>query len=259
MAHESEGHWFEPVADHLGSAYLRYSFTKGTKREVDAIEALAGLDPGSRLLDVGCGPGRHALEFARRGYEVVGVDVSSTFIDLATEAAEAAGLANVSFSCVDARELGADAEFDLVISLCQGAFGLTGGPSAPTAPVDGVVPLELDEPLLSRFAQAVRPGGLVVVSAFSAYFQLRFAGEDNTFDATAGVNHERTTVLNPDGEPMDTDLWTTCYTPRELRLLARQVGLSPEAIHGVEPGQYGWGEPNTDCPEFLLVARRPLS
>jgi hypothetical protein len=31
-------HWFEPVADHLGDAYLRYSFTKGTRQEIDAIE-----------------------------------------------------------------------------------------------------------------------------------------------------------------------------------------------------------------------------
>ena len=40
-------HWFEPIADHLGSAYLRYSFTKGTVQEVDflmeAMEAMGSL------------------------------------------------------------------------------------------------------------------------------------------------------------------------------------------------------------------------
>ena len=39
-------HWFEPIADHLGSAYLRYSFTKGTVQEVDHIVAALGLAPG---------------------------------------------------------------------------------------------------------------------------------------------------------------------------------------------------------------------
>jgi len=57
-------HWFEPIADHLGAAYLRYSFTKGTRQEVDAVVGWLGLRPGMRVLDVGCGPGRHAHELA---------------------------------------------------------------------------------------------------------------------------------------------------------------------------------------------------
>ena len=65
-----EPHWFEDVADHLGSAYLRYSFTKGTEQEVDFLVDALGLEPGMRVLDVGCGPGRHAHALARRGIEV---------------------------------------------------------------------------------------------------------------------------------------------------------------------------------------------
>ena len=51
-------HWFEPLAEHMGSAYLRYSFTKGTVQEVTALEAMLDLPPDARVLDVGCGPGR---------------------------------------------------------------------------------------------------------------------------------------------------------------------------------------------------------
>ena len=86
-------HWFEPVAEHLGSAYLRYSFTKGTVREVDTLVDLLGLSPGMRVLDVGCGPGRHAHELARRGIAVHGVDISQRFVDLAT----AAGIEGATF------------------------------------------------------------------------------------------------------------------------------------------------------------------
>src|SRR5215831_16355018 len=77
-----------------------------------------------RVLDVGCGPGRHAHALARRGIEVVGVDISRRFVDLA--AAEAPP--GATFVRADARALPYDAEFDAAISLCQGAFGLAGGP-----------------------------------------------------------------------------------------------------------------------------------
>ena len=213
---------------------------------------LAGVAPGARVLDVGCGPGRHALELARRGFQVVGVDISQTFVDLAREAAVAEDLDAAEFQVGDARNLKFDSEFDLVISLCQGAFGLTGGPGAEP---DTLV-RELDEPVLAGMANAAKIGGTVVVSAFSAYFQLRFEQEQDSFDAELGVNTETTTVRNVAGENQEVQLWTTCYTPRELRLLARTVGLTPIGLHGVTPGRYRQAPPATDCPEFLLVTRR---
>ena len=252
----ADAHWFEPVADHLGEAYLRYSFTRGTVAEIDGILGMADLQPGARVLDVGCGPGRHVLELARRGFEVTGVDISRRFVDLARGAAEAEGLDRVSVEVADARALTFDAEFDLVISLCQGGFGLTGGPGADTAGEAGPA-VELDEPVLAGMARAVGEGGLVIVSAFSAYFQVRYLEAHDRFDADLGVNEEPTTVRNPEGETRDVALWTTCYTPRELRLLARTVGLSPEAVHGVTPGRYRPGPATIDANEFLLVARRP--
>jgi cyclopropane fatty-acyl-phospholipid synthase-like methyltransferase len=81
----TERHWFEDLADHLGGAYLRYSFTKGTANEVAFLVDALALAPGARVLDVGCGPGRHALALAERGIEVVGLDISARFVALAQE------------------------------------------------------------------------------------------------------------------------------------------------------------------------------
>src|ERR1700712_5479810 len=101
-------HWFEPVADHLGDAYLRYSFTKGTANEVAFLIDVLELTPGRRVLDVGCGPGRHARALAEAGMEVVGVDISQRFIDLARRDAPS----GATFRRLDARALDLDGEFD---------------------------------------------------------------------------------------------------------------------------------------------------
>jgi hypothetical protein len=95
------------------------------------------------------------------------------------------------------------------------------------------------------------------VSAFSAYFQLRYLEDHDAFDADAGVNHERTEVRDEDGVAAPVDLWTTCFTPRELRLLAAQAGLAVDHIWSVTPGAYEAAPPRIDTPELLLVARRP--
>ncbi len=243
-------HWFEDLADHLGGAYLRYSFTKGTRQEVDFLVEVLGLEPGSRVLDVGCGPGRHAHELGRRGIVVHGVDISQRFIEIARcEAPD-----GVTFERADARALAFDAEFDAVISLCQGAFGLADGGREG----DHGAPVDPDGAVLDGMARALRPGGRLAMSAFSAYFQVRWLDpEMASFDAQRGVNHERTVIKDESGTDAEVDLWTTCFTPRELRLMVAAAGLDLERLHSVRPGEYAANDADIDHEEFLVVARRP--
>ena len=201
------------------------------------------------MLDVGCGPGRHAHALARLGIEVVGLDISEEFVRLAAEDAPPGS----TFLRGDARDLvslGAAGllphagAFDAAISLCQGGFGLLRGEDA--AVLDGM-------------AAMLRPGGQVAVTGFSAYFAVRFLEESDTFDAADGVNHERTTVRDATGAAAEFDLWTTCFTPRELRLLAERAGLIVRDVWSVAPGSYAARPPDLDHPELLLVGTRPVA
>jgi SAM-dependent methyltransferase len=238
-------HWFEPVAEQLGEAYLRYSFTKGTEQEVGFLVEALGLEPGVTVLDVGCGPGRHAHALARRGLHVVGLDIAAPFTALAAAAAPP-GTAFVRADAL-APPLRSGC-FDAAISLCQGAFGLLGGPGS--GPDD-------DAAVIERMVECLRPGGRLALTAFSAYFQVRYLEDGDDFDADRGVNHERTEVRDPAGHTHPANLWTSCFTPRELRLLARRAGVDVDGLWSVTPGRYGRNRPDLDQPELLLVAHRP--
>ena len=235
--------FFAEVGDRLGENYLRYSFTKGTRQEVEFLLDLLELPDGARVLDVGCGPGRHVIALARAGLSVTGIDVSERLLGIARDAANEASLGGrvALFEC-DARSMPFDDEFDAVISICQGGFGLMGQD-------DGLV--------LRRMMEAVKPGGTIVLTAFSAYFEAAAARPEAHLDVDSGVVHERARIKEANGTETEADLWTSVYTPRELRLLAVGVGLVPEHLWSVEPGDFARRPPDIDHPEFMLVARRP--
>ena len=233
--------WYTAVADHLGAAYLDYEFTHGTAQEVDFLYRALSLKPGGRLLDVGTGPGRHAIEFAARGVRVVGIDISSTFLTIARDRASRQGVA-VSFFEMNALDLPFEDEFDAAISIGEGAFGL------------GLDDLRI----LRNITRSLKPGGHTAVAAPNTFHVVGRLQDRAEFDPVSSL-FRRTVpnVAGQDGTAKDLVMWNSCYTPRELEWMANGAGLDPEVVNGVAPGAFGSGSPTMEHPELLLLARKP--
>jgi SAM-dependent methyltransferase len=121
------------------------AWTDRTESEINRALNMLRPAEGARVLDLACGSGRHSLELRRRGFEVVGADISPELLEIARRDAEEQGL-EAEFVEADLRELDLAAEFDVVLSLNDGAIGY----------------FETDEENLRSFeviSRALRPGG----------------------------------------------------------------------------------------------------
>src|SRR5215470_9174503 len=105
--------WFE--SEEFWRDFYPYMFSEerfaAAKDEVSRIIALTQCSGGS-LLDLCCGPGRHAVEFALRGFQVTGVDRTEFLLNKARKHAQESG-ASVEWVKADMREFMRPASFDL--------------------------------------------------------------------------------------------------------------------------------------------------
>jgi SAM-dependent methyltransferase len=193
-----DGTYYAAIGDFLGEEYLQYGFTQGTTQEVDFLDDLLGLPAGARILDVGCGPGRHSLELARRGYRPVGVDIAPRFIEIARRRADEEGLA-ADFIVVDARDLAFDQAFDAAICLCEGAFGLAGDEDGHGRVLTGV-------------SRALLPGAPFVLTAINALAAARATDDAARFDPYTCTLVEAETIRSPEGERREVEFFTTSFT-----------------------------------------------
>ncbi len=156
--------WYEALFANFGKSYDKESFTQGTVGEVDFIERELGADRAKRILDIGCGTGRHAIELAKRGYQVTGFDLSEAQLCLAWAKAAEAGVV-VEFQRRDATQPHFIQEFDAAIMFCEGAFPL----------------METDEKnyaILRHAGAALRPGGKLLLTTLNALFPLFHSVKD---------------------------------------------------------------------------------
>jgi SAM-dependent methyltransferase len=93
-----------------------------TVSEVDRLLRMLAPRGDERILDLGCGTGRHSLELARRGFSVTGIELLEANVEVARVDAQVQGL-EVDFVLADLRELEISQEFDIVVSLNDGAIG----------------------------------------------------------------------------------------------------------------------------------------
>jgi SAM-dependent methyltransferase len=114
--HNDDEFWelFEPI---LFSEERR----SNARVEVDNLTALLEIQEDERILDLCCGTGRHSLELARQGFDVIGVDRTASFIEKARQNAEPRSL-TAEFVVADMKEFCEPNRFDVVINLF-GSFG----------------------------------------------------------------------------------------------------------------------------------------
>jgi SAM-dependent methyltransferase len=200
-----------------------------TRSEVDFLEVELRLRPGQRVLDVPCGFGRHALEMAKRGYVVTGVDVSEEMI--AAGRAKAAGEnLHVDWRLAEMRELPGNVEFDA--AYCFGnSFGYLDRAGMRS--------------FLAAITRALKPGarfafdyGLAaecILPRFkdrewSPVNDLYFLEENRYHLAEGSVETIYTTIR--DGKSETRTGWHWVYTASEVQAMLREAGLEPRAMYG---------------------------
>ena len=250
--------WYEALFENYAASYDKESFTQGTAAEVDFIESEIGFDKTREIVDIGCGTGRHAIELARRGYGVTGVDLSESQLCRAREKAGRAGV-SVRFLRRDAREIDFRGEFDLALVLCEGAF--------PLMETD-----EMNHRILCNTSTALRPGGKLILTTLNALFPLfhsvkdfieanatgAAAGEGHRFDLMTFRDRSRITVTDDDGRVKTLDCDERYYTPSEMSWLLKSAGFKTADIFGCAPGAFSRNRPlaHNDF-EMLVVAEKP--
>lgn len=124
-----------------------------TRREVDFVAQALQLTGVESLLDLACGGGRHALELARRGYHVEGLDAAAPVIAYATSRAQEQELP-ARFSVGDMRHLTYKGTFDAVL-LMNSSLGFFDD--------------ETNRAVLAGAAQALAPGGRLLLQMLNPY------------------------------------------------------------------------------------------
>lgn len=222
---EEESDWTVGYFDEPYTELHPFPGQAQTDVEIDALTRLLPPMP-ARVLDVGCGPGRHVIGLSRRGFDVVGIDTSVAF--LGAGRAEAHLLGGAEFVEQDMRALSYENEFDGAVSL-QTAWGYFDD--------------ETNEDVLRRIARALHRGGTFIIDVMSRDGLMRiFSAKDwvrltdgtsvtieRAFDPVAGVVIVANRWKTPAGQDVERSHRLRVYTATELAAMLQRVGLTPTA------------------------------
>jgi ubiquinone/menaquinone biosynthesis C-methylase UbiE len=244
--------WYERLFDTEDPHRLgRYAETERSRQEVDFIIERLGIEPGARILDLCCGQGRHMVDLLRRGYDVVGVDLSTYMLNHCREALKAAGV----HSCLvqsDMREINFLSEFDGIINMFT-SFGYLESDAE-------------DQKALNKVSLALKPGGRFLIDMINrdsliCRFAERIWSEnergdlllnESRFDVMVGRIISRELTVAPDGSVAEQGNSIRLYTYNEIEKMLKCAGMSVEFTYG----EFDSSPFSLDSKRMLVVARK---
>jgi 2-polyprenyl-3-methyl-5-hydroxy-6-metoxy-1,4-benzoquinol methylase len=248
--------WYEELFENYAKKYDKESFTEGTIGEVNFIEQEISFDKTRKILDIGCGTGRHSIELAKRGYKVTGIDFSEAQLKKAREKAEIEGV-KVDFIQKDARELDFKNIFDLVIMICEGAF--------PLMETD-----EMNFKILHGAEKSLKKNGKFIFTTLNALFPLCHSLKDfvntnsneivtvkDTFDLLSFRDYSTFTFIDDSGNEKVLQSNERYYAPSEIMWYLKSLNFNIVDIYGCKLGEFSRENKLTvDNFEMLVIAQK---
>ena len=244
----SKDNSWQEFFDKHASIYDDNVFTTNTVQEIDFVLEELNLPDGASILDVGCGTGRHAIELAKRGYAVTGVDLSTEMLVRANAKAKTAGV-NVKWVHSDATRFSLDEKFDGAICLCEGAFGLLGsGDDAIEHPLS----------ILRNISNSLKPGAKTLFTVLNGFRQIReYTQEDVEKDRFDPLTISGVSSVPPTEGCSPIRVRERAFVPTELVLLFQRAGMEVLNIWGGTAGSWNKQKIKLDEFEIMIVARFP--
>lgn len=250
--------WYESLFENYARTYDSEIYTQGTIGECDFIEKEINYDKSLKIVDIGCGTGRHSIELTKRGYKVIGIDLSESQLECAKEKAEAINL-QIDFQKHDARNLPFKNEFDLAIMLCEGGFAL----------------METDEmnfEILKNVSESLRQSSKLIFTTLNGLFPIYNSVEKfcaaakeeenatytgNTFDLMTFRDHNLTTVEDDLGNKKELECNERFYIPPEITWLLKTLNFKKIDIYGAKLGAFSRNDKlTTEDFEMLVIAEK---
>lgn len=251
MASSDEAAWYDELFDERYLAFYEELLDLSiAERDVEFLDRALALAPRSRILDLGCGFGRHAVALGRRGHDVTGVDRSAAMLSLARASADEAAL-QVRWEQRDMRELGGLGPFDVCVCLYTvlGYFDDAGNAATVAAArsvlgAGGRLVLDVTNPLplLARWPHehwCETSGGV--------------RRETSHYDAMTGRLRTERVLLCGGGQHVALPTSDVrMYAPYELRALLHAAGFEVEQVFGgLRDELFQWNR----SPRQVFVAR----
>lgn len=244
--------WYKPGYGIFGPNYFKfYSDSKeGTNKEVDFLEKTLDLNPNTKILDLCCGYGRHAIELAKRGYDVTGQDINSFFLKIAKENAKNKK-SKIKFIKSDMRYIPFNDTFNIIINMFT-SFGYLEDD-------------EENEKVLNQVYKALKPSGKFFIDTINRDWLIRNYRETDwekvingielskrKFDYLTGYNYDEKTYITKNGQRKKYEMRVRSYTLSEFISMLKKNKLKFVRVYG----GYDGSEFTYNSRKMIVIAKK---